>query len=171
MYPSLDPKRRFDLHVERLPGDGCWIWTGGVSSSGYGIFYWAGKSEHAHRASYAMNVGMIEDGGWVLHHCDEKRCVRPDHLYVGTREQNVRDAIQRKRMATGSRHGSHTKPESFADKDAHPTTRICRATAMSIHLDLAAGESAFELADRHGVHVSTIYRARDRAAKILGVKP
>lgn len=85
----------FWSHVDKS-GD-CWIWTASVGSHGYGNAF-DGKVRTAHRMSWEIANGPIPRGGWVLHRCDVKRCVNPAHLYVGTHEQNMRDAAERRRM-------------------------------------------------------------------------
>jgi hypothetical protein len=78
----------------------CWEWTGKLNDEGYGQFRHAGENS-AHRTSWVLHHGPITDGLWVLHHCDNRRCVRPDHLYLGTVQDNVRDAMSRDRVRRG----------------------------------------------------------------------
>ncbi len=96
----------------------CWTWTKKLNDSGYGIFYINGKNTRAHRFSYSSFVEKISDTAYVLHHCDVRSCVRPDHLYVGTKRDNILDALTRKRHKVptppkGEQH-SHAK---LRDKD------------------------------------------------------
>lgn len=73
----------------------CWIWTGGVGSHGYGAL---AKSALAHRFSWELHNGPIpSETPCVLHHCDTRRCVRPDHLFLGTRADNTADMISKGR--------------------------------------------------------------------------
>lgn len=79
----------------------CWLWTGAVQADGYGIVAvggGTGRSELAHRWSVQLHEGPIPDGMYVLHHCDNPPCVRPDHLYVGTQNENMQDASTRGRL-------------------------------------------------------------------------
>ncbi|KKN27918.1 hypothetical protein LCGC14_0859730 [marine sediment metagenome] len=76
--------------------DGCWLWRNG-SKRGYGGFWFVDKTILAHRFAYEHLVGPIPKDLWVLHHCDQPRCVRPDHLFLGTVLDNVRDAIRKNR--------------------------------------------------------------------------
>ena len=71
--------------------DGCWEWQAHRFRTGYGALRISGKTETAHRVSYRLNVGPIPEGLWVLHRCDNPGCVRPDHLFLGTRLDNVAD--------------------------------------------------------------------------------
>jgi hypothetical protein len=80
---------------------GCWIWTGpkhgGRSGTGYGQMTRKelGPAMPAHRASWILNRGPIPDGVMVCHKCDNRICVNPDHLYLGTNADNMRDRSQR----------------------------------------------------------------------------
>lgn len=76
--------------------DGCWLWTGDTSG-GYGAIKDAGRKIMAHRFSYKLHYGPIEDGKLVLHQCDVPQCVRPDHLFVGTDADNQRDCFTKGR--------------------------------------------------------------------------
>lgn len=71
--------------------DTCWLWTAARDKKGYGFFKLAGKQTKAHRASWVLHHGEIPDGLWVLHKCDNPRCVNPDHLFLGTLLDNHHD--------------------------------------------------------------------------------
>lgn len=104
----------FKEETERVAGLGpCWIWTAAFLHNGYGAFRLAGKQRRAHVVSYEWHIGPT-DGLSVLHHCDIRPCVRPDHLFRGTQKANIEDAISKGRMASGERNGMHTQPASRA---------------------------------------------------------
>lgn len=74
----------------------CWNWTGCLRGyTGYGCIKIDKKVYDCHRVSYALTYGKIPEGKLVLHKCDNRRCVNPKHLYIGTHKDNVRDSIER----------------------------------------------------------------------------
>ncbi len=97
-------EERFWEKVERGPN--CWTWIGGLANKGYGTFFYQGRLIGAHRASYQIAYGPIEDGAWVLHRCDNPPCVRPDHLFLGDARTNVADMDKKGRAnrPAGDRH-------------------------------------------------------------------
>lgn len=93
---------RFWEKVERGPS--CWIWTSAFGARGYGVFYLNAKerSRSAHRVSYELTKGQIPKGLCVMHSCDNKKCVNPEHLSLGTPAENARDAGLRGLMPRGT---------------------------------------------------------------------
>ncbi len=78
-------------------GTPCWEWLAGTSS-GYGTFRLDSKQDRTHRISWLIHYGFIPEGLWVLHKCDNRRCVKPIHLFLGTRADNVKDAFNKGRL-------------------------------------------------------------------------
>ena len=79
------------------PNSGCWIWVAGINACGYGTIGVNYKSQLAHRVSYQVFRGSFPKNKKILHRCDMPCCVNPDHLFVGTQADNVRDMESKKR--------------------------------------------------------------------------
>lgn len=86
---------RFNSKVRITPG--CWHWTGALSGLRYGGLKHEGKVLKAHRLSFELAHGPVPDGMQVLHRCDRPTCVNPDHLWLGTHLDNMRDMFAKKR--------------------------------------------------------------------------
>lgn len=103
--PSLET--RFFAKFKRKNCAGCWLWEGSTNGVGYGQIIENGKKLLAHRVSWTFHVGKLQPSICVLHHCDNPRCVRPGHLFLGTRKDNNNDRIRkgRSKPARGERSG------------------------------------------------------------------
>lgn len=95
---------RFLDKVDKKTDSECWNWKGCKDRFGYGMM----SSKHnkspfkAHRISYEIHKEVIPKGLWVLHKCDNPSCVNPNHLYLGTQFENMRDASNRGRLSQTS---------------------------------------------------------------------
>lgn len=103
------------------PNTGCWLWDGAVSTSGYGSMWASGRTRTASRVSYEEFVGPIPNGQQVLHKCDVRSCVNPDHLFIGSHNDNMRDKVLKGRgnYARGDQSGRRKHPDRYPVGDAH----------------------------------------------------
>lgn len=116
-YNIRPPLERFWKFVHKSPEpDGCWEWIGSKDGKGYGHFWLRDRHVKAHRFAYETFVGPIPDGNDLCHHCDNPKCIRPDHLFTGTRSDNILDAVAKGRWKGGGRPCHNTRPNDAPEK-------------------------------------------------------
>ena len=117
---------KFARKFEPVTETGCWIWTG-AELKGYGRMVVNGKYLRAHRISWELYRGPIPDGLLVLHHCDVPACVNPDHLYLGSDLDNMRDRLRRGRNPNANKVAClRGHPYDAANTILHNGKRYCR---------------------------------------------
>jgi hypothetical protein len=97
---------RFEAKLLRLPIAGCWLWTASTFENGYGMLIVNKKSCTTHRLAWKIFKGEIPNGMCVLHKCDVRCCVNPDHLFLGTYADNNKDCKAKGRHTKGSMMGT-----------------------------------------------------------------
>lgn len=98
----MDLPARFWGKVEKT--DGCWNWKGRLVYGGYGGFTVASRPERAHRIAYQITHGPLTPDQIIMHTCDNRACVRPDHLRIGSHQENMDDMNAKGRGSSGDRH-------------------------------------------------------------------
>lgn len=130
---------RFWGHVAK--SETCWEWNSSSQENEYGSLSVGGRKVKAHRFSWELHFGPITGGLYVLHRCDNKRCVKPDHLFLGTNQDNILDASAKGRLRphgcairTACRKGHEYSDGSFhLTKDGYRKCLVCiktRAAAL-----------------------------------------
>jgi hypothetical protein len=131
----------------------CWEWTGSKLKSGHGLLRSVAADTYlAHRLSWHIHNGPIPDGLCVLHHCDNPPCVRPDHLFLGTRADNTMDMISkgRQNFADGLR-----ALRSFQTGSGNPQAKMTEEKVIELRRRAADGEHYAELAVAFSIAAST----------------
>lgn len=149
---NMTTNERFWAKVKK--GDGCWEWQAAIKDTGYGVFqigkWQASKLVKAHRYAWELTNGAIPDGLWVLHKCDNPKCVRPDHLFLGDAFTNMNDCAAKGRL------GSQVHPEARPRGERHWKTKFTQKDVDSIRMRRDSGEMITALASEYGVDRHTI---------------
>ena len=151
--PRLGGRDR-DFWSKVLQTECCWLWTR-ATVAGYGVVWTPVANLRAHRVAYELAVGPIPEKRDILHRCDVPRCVRPDHLMVGTPQENSRDMVRKGRA-----------PRQDGERNHH-----ARLTDVEVAMIRALATHGFRQADiaavfgTSQVHVSRIVSGRMRATR------
>ena len=142
--PEDEILKAFFEKVEK--SEGCWLWRASFRRDGYGQFWIGGRNRAAHRASWFLKYGVWPKA-CVLHHCDVKSCVNPEHLFLGTHKDNTRD------MDLKGRRNTSMAPRGSRHSQAKLTEQMVRA----IRAEYATGETTHhKLAQKYGMGKSMI---------------
>jgi hypothetical protein len=173
MRKSLE--ERFWEKVDKSAGtDGCWPWTGSLDRYGYGKIkrHGARVQTGTHRISYELCIGPIPEGLCVCHRCDVPACVNPAHLFLGTRSDNTRDMVSKKRDSRhthperyprGDEHQARKHPEYLARGEKHWCAKLTETQVREIRFRYEHGETnKSELGRQYKVRPSVIHNIIQR---------
>jgi len=138
---------RFNEKIDKS-GD-CWLWIGACNKDGYGQLLVDRKPKSAHRIAWELENGTIPDGMSVCHKCDTRNCVRPDHLFIGTHGDNIRDCYRKKR---------HPCVKGEYNADRNPSAVLTWDQVREIRCNNTDSHSS--LGRRYGVSHQTIRAVR-----------
>lgn len=116
--------------------EGCWFWTGCVDRDGYGQIGVNYRQLKAHRFSWELHYSAIPEGLFVCHRCDNPSCVNPEHLFLGTNQDNTRDKVSKGRQPIGSQL---------------PSAKLTEREVVAIRQLIAAGQPQAQIAREHNV--------------------
>lgn len=142
---------RLMARVKKNEKTGCWEYTGSLNGKGYGVLSINKTSVKAHRVSYEEFVGRIPGDLFVLHKCDNRKCVNPKHLFLGTHIENMQDMVRKGR--------SLRKPGS-----KQPNSKLKESDISTIRSRLSSGESSKDISVSYSVTRTTISRIKNNKA-------
>jgi hypothetical protein len=126
--------KRFWKKVNKKSSEECWEWTASIMNSGYGQFFVKENSKikaySSHRFSWMLAYGEIHDGLCVLHKCDNKICVNPVHLFLGTAKDNRIDAVQKGECRGSYNQGTKNSHAKLSESDVREIRRLYKENKM-----------------------------------------
>ena len=137
--------QKFFPYVQKT--EECWIWSGSRFESGYGRLFVGGKSVRAHRVSWVLNRGPIPKGILVLHKCDNRPCVNPDHLFLGTPQDNMDDMMAKGRGISGMK----IHPERACRGEMAHRAKLTASKVVEIRALREQGVIYEKIAKKYGV--------------------
>jgi hypothetical protein len=148
-------EERFWSKVERSD-DGCWLWKAHFYNDGYGQFSFRDRPLRAHRVSWVIVNGDLPLDVQVLHRCDTPACVRPDHLFLGSHQDNMDDMKTKGRALSGDRNTSRTNPEKLARGADHGNAKLTSEQVRKLREMKKSGLTYTQMAGTFGASRSTI---------------
>lgn len=145
VYTKRSEWDRFNEKWIPHPKRGCWIWTAAINGRGYGVFSLVDRRARiASRVAWRLYNGSVPDGLEVMHKCDHRACVNPDHLSLGTHAENMEDMTIKRRQSYGESRWS------------------AKLTEQKVVEIRESAQSAKVLSKKYGVSKPTIYLIRSK---------
>ncbi len=150
-------EERFWEKVDKKGEDECWNWNASRMAGGYGKFKYNGETVGAHRISWILHHNNIPEDIQVLHRCDNRKCVNPKHLFLGTHQDNMKDMENKNRcyMSRGEKN---------------PNSKLTWDEVNKIRNEYNNGKKCFNLAKEYNMTVQQIrHIVKNRQWKIENV--
>lgn len=144
---------RFWRYVNKT--ESCWLWTGATRDFGYGVINMGGrngKAERAHRLSWILHNGEIPENMCVCHICDNPLCVNPDHLFLGTRDDNNKDMQQK------GRYDKVKRPKG----EKHGQSKLDNTQVIALREERLNGANYKSLAEKYQISIASAQRIATR---------
>ena len=152
------PQQRLESKSTLVPITGCRLWFGASVPHGYGVVFYQGRQQYAHRVSWQLEHGQIANRLCVLHACDVTSCVNPDHLFLGTLSDNSQDMVRKNRgnYKNHSKGEDHYFSKNIVKGDEHPMRKLNQLQVNEIRASYKPGVRQIDLAAKYGVKQSQI---------------
>ena len=160
----MDLEERFWNKVNILGKNDCWEWQASLNNAGYGNFKYNGNIIGSHRMVWFLTYGEFPRL-FVLHKCDNRKCCNPNHLFLGTNQDNMNDMINKGRSAKGNKSSYKLHPESYLRGENHPQHKLSNFDVEKIKELSKNGIGGRKLSQMFGVyegHISNIIHGRRR---------
>ena len=144
--PTKPDMERFEDGYMPEPNSGCWLWIRSGNEQGYGSFWLNKRGMAAHRASWILHRGPIPEGMQICHKCDVPSCVNPDHLFLGTQQDNMDDCRRKDRMQRG---------------EERAISKLRAEDIPAIRRRIGRGDSLASIGRDYGVRFQSIQAIRD----------
>lgn len=161
------PEQRLEEKSAYIPMCGCRLWFGASVPFGYGVTFFQGKQQFAHRVAWQLERGAIPDGLLVLHECDMPECINTNHLFLGTQKNNMDDMARKGRAGWGHsnrlRGAQHPMVGNGYKGEQHPRAKLTQLEVNTIREIYKTGITQSNIASMFGVkqaQISSIIRGK-----------